>query len=134
MTAPDQPDAIWESQAGESQAGESQAEAIQAGDLLRRGAVLALTVPILGYRYLLSPVLPPACRFLPSCSDYALEALRVHGPVTGLWLTARRLARCHPLGGWGIDPVPPRQPTDGTATDGTASRGTPGTGIDAALD
>lgn len=46
------------------------------------------------------------CRFVPSCSEYAAEAVEVHGAARGAWLTLRRLARCHPLGGWGFDPVP----------------------------
>ena len=78
---------------------------------LRAVLVRALTVPIIGYRFLISPFLPPACRFHPSCSRYALEALRVHGPFKGSWLALRRLARCHPFtvlgGGSGCDPVPP---------------------------
>jgi uncharacterized protein len=73
--------------------------------------VRVLTAPIIAYRSLLSPLLPRACRFHPSCSAYALEALRIHGPARGLWLALRRLARCHPFtslgGGSGCDPVPP---------------------------
>src|SRR5438874_1428270 len=59
---------------------------------LRAVLVRALTAPIVGYRLLISPFLPPACRFHPSCSRYALEALRVHGPFKGSWLGVRRLA------------------------------------------
>jgi len=59
------------------------------------------------YQLMLSPVLPPSCRFLPTCSDYAIEALAEHGPWRGSGLTIRRLARCHPWGGTGYDPVPP---------------------------
>lgn len=58
------------------------------------------------YRALLSPVLPRACRFDPTCSDYAVGALRRHGLWRGLGLAARRILRCHPLGGSGSDPVP----------------------------
>ncbi|RJF89231.1 membrane protein insertion efficiency factor YidD [Oleomonas cavernae] len=67
-----------------------------------------LSLPVLIWRYLISPAMPPACRYLPSCSEYSLEALRVHGPIRGSYLTVRRLARCHPWGGHGYDPVPPR--------------------------
>ena len=78
--------------------------------LPRRLAVAILSAPILAYRYLISPLLPRACRFSPSCSAYALEALSLHGPFKGSWLALRRLARCHPFtllgGGSGYDPVP----------------------------
>lgn len=65
--------------------------------------------PIRVYRRLLSPLLPPACRFHPSCSQYAMDALNTHGPVRGAWLAARRLMRCHPFHPGGLDPVPPVQ-------------------------
>ena len=59
------------------------------------------------YRRWISPALPPSCRFTPSCSAYAIEALRVHGAIRGSWLTARRLLRCAPWHPGGVDPVPP---------------------------
>jgi putative membrane protein insertion efficiency factor len=59
------------------------------------------------YQLLLSPLLSPSCRYLPTCSSYAIEALRAHGALTGSWLAARRILRCHPWGGQGLDPVPP---------------------------
>ena len=59
------------------------------------------------YKRVLSPLLPPACRFTPTCSVYAVEALSRHGAWRGSWLSARRLCRCHPWGGHGYDPVPP---------------------------
>ncbi len=58
------------------------------------------------YRRWLSPALPPACRFVPTCSAYAEEALAKHGAARGSWLALRRLLRCHPFGGSGYDPVP----------------------------
>lgn len=58
------------------------------------------------YRKIISPLYGPVCRFFPSCSAYALEAVTVHGAVKGSWLAARRLARCHPWNLGGVDPVP----------------------------
>ena len=58
------------------------------------------------YRNAVSPWTPPACRYMPTCSAYAEEAIREHGPARGGWLALRRLLRCHPLGGHGPDPVP----------------------------
>jgi putative membrane protein insertion efficiency factor len=77
---------------------------------MARLLVALLSAPIRAYRLLISPLMPHSCRFTPSCSVYALEALRIHGPVKGVWLAARRLARCHPIswlgGSSGLDPVP----------------------------
>jgi putative membrane protein insertion efficiency factor len=79
-----------------------------------RALVLAvLLLPLYFYRWIVSPLLPHVCRFTPSCSVYALEALKTHGPWKGLGLAARRLLRCHPIsflgGSSGFDPVPPHQ-------------------------
>lgn len=65
-----------------------------------------LTSPIRLYQRLLSPLLGPRCRFHPSCSHYAIEAIERHGAVRGGWLAARRITRCHPLNEGGFDPVP----------------------------
>lgn len=59
-----------------------------------------------GYRQFISPLTPPSCRYQPTCSGYALEALEKHGAVKGSWLALRRILRCHPWGGSGYDPVP----------------------------
>jgi len=58
------------------------------------------------YQLLISPWLPPSCRFTPTCSQYGLEAFKKHGIFRGLWLTVKRIGRCHPWGGSGPDPVP----------------------------
>ncbi len=58
------------------------------------------------YKRCISPYMPPSCRFTPTCSTYAIEALQKHGPLRGLWLTVKRICRCHPWGGSGYDPVP----------------------------
>ncbi|MES1929086.1 hypothetical protein SADO_07517 [Salinisphaera dokdonensis CL-ES53] len=76
---------------------------------LRWLAVRALQLPILVYRYGISPMIGPRCRYMPTCSAYALEALELHGPIRGGWLAFRRITRCHPLREGGFDPVPPRR-------------------------
>ena len=78
-------------------------------------AVAVLSAPVVAYRRWISPALPARCRFHPSCSGYALEALRTHGAVRGLWLTVRRIARCHPFHPGGYDPVPTPDRTSGAA-------------------
>ncbi|MFX3633625.1 MAG: membrane protein insertion efficiency factor YidD [Candidatus Pristimantibacillus sp.] len=63
--------------------------------------------PIIFYRKVISPHKPPSCRFYPTCSAYAMEALEKHGALQGSWLAAKRIARCHPFHPGGFDPVPP---------------------------
>jgi putative membrane protein insertion efficiency factor len=62
------------------------------------------------YKLLVSPLFAGACRYSPSCSDYMSGAIRTHGVIAGSWLGVKRLCRCHPFGGHGFDPVPPRRP------------------------
>jgi putative membrane protein insertion efficiency factor len=78
--------------------------------IARRGAVLVLVAAVHAYRLLLSPLLGPCCRYEPSCSAYAVEALTRHGPWRGAWLSLRRVLRCHPLRPGGYDPVPSEAP------------------------
>ena len=68
----------------------------------------AVSLPVRAYRLLLSPWVGMHCRYHPTCSAYALEALAKHGALRGAWLAARRIGRCHPWGGSGIDEVPDR--------------------------
>ena len=84
-----------------------------------RGALLLLR----GYKVAVSPLFAGACRYLPSCSDYAADAIRTHGVLRGMFLAAGRLARCQPFGGSGYDPVPPRRvrvSTEGAGPHGLA--------------
>ncbi len=69
-------------------------------------AARVLALPVRAYRLLLSPYVGHNCRYTPTCSAYALEALARHGALKGGWLMLRRLARCHPWGGFGVDDVP----------------------------
>lgn len=65
-----------------------------------------LILPIRFYQLCISPLLPPSCRYTPTCSQYAIEAIRKHGALRGSWLAIKRICRCHPWGGSGYDPVP----------------------------
>ena len=71
------------------------------------GAARLLMLLITGYRRFISPMIPPRCRFAPSCSAYALQAVAEHGAARGAWLAVRRVGRCHPFNPGGYDPVPP---------------------------
>ncbi|OAD91613.1 membrane protein insertion efficiency factor YidD [Aequorivita soesokkakensis] len=64
---------------------------------------------IRGYQNFISPLLPSSCRYTPTCSHYAVEALQTHGLLKGGWLAAKRIASCNPWGGSGYDPVPPKK-------------------------
>lgn len=82
-----------------------------------------LLVLIRGYRRFVSPMLGERCRFAPSCSAYALEALQVHGAGRGGWLAVRRIGRCHPFNPGGHDPVPPRRSSSVTMDAAVAAPG-----------
>ncbi|MFM7053506.1 MAG: membrane protein insertion efficiency factor YidD [Bacteroidota bacterium] len=73
---------------------------------MRRIMIGILIAPILFYRKFISPLLPPSCRYVPSCSEYGIQAITKHGPIKGGWLTAKRILSCNPWGGHGHDPVP----------------------------
>jgi len=76
---------------------------------LQKALSYLLIFLVKGYQYLISPLFPSACRYVPTCSHYTIEALRVHGPFKGSWLAAKRISSCHPWGGSGYDPVPPKR-------------------------
>lgn len=82
-------------------------------NILKAGLKVVLTalgwllmLPIKFYQRCISPFTPPMCRFTPTCSNYAIEAIKKHGPFKGTWLAVKRILRCHPWGGSGYDPVP----------------------------
>ena len=73
---------------------------------MRKLLVCILLLPVRLYRGYISPFTSPSCRFVPTCSEYTIQALQKHGPIKGLYLSIRRILRCHPWGGSGYDPVP----------------------------
>lgn len=83
-------------------------EIVRAGQERLPAQQRALLALVAAYRRWISPLLPPACRFHPTCSDYAAESIRTHGALRGGGLAVRRVCRCHPLCAGGFDPVPPR--------------------------
>lgn len=85
-----------------------------------------LALPVHAYRLALSPWLGRNCRFAPTCSAYALEALETHGALRGGWLALRRIARCHPWGGEGFDPVPSKTCPHETPEEGRPAGSDPG--------
>jgi len=83
-------------------------------DMIRIGKVLTkilgwvLLGPVYFYKYAISPLTPASCRHVPSCSEYAVQAIKIHGPLKGVWLATKRISKCHPWGTEGYDPVPPK--------------------------
>lgn len=75
-------------------------------DLFKRIIRFPFVLAIKLYQWILSPIWPAACRYEPTCSHYAIEAIEKRGIFVGLWLGIRRISRCHPWGGFGYDPVP----------------------------
>lgn len=73
---------------------------------MRKICIFILILPIRFYQCCISPLFPPMCRFTPTCSEYAIQAIRKHGAIKGLLLAIKRICRCHPFGGGGYDPVP----------------------------
>ena len=73
---------------------------------LKKIGISLVLIPIYFYKYCISPLTPASCRFAPTCSEYALQAIKKYGPFKGGYLAARRILRCHPWGGSGYDPVP----------------------------
>ena len=84
-------------------------DAVRHSEPIHAGAAALLVLALIrAYKLLISPLFTGSCRFYPSCADYMSEAIHLHGAVTGVWLGTRRLARCHPFGSHGFDPVPRR--------------------------
>ncbi len=74
--------------------------------LIKKIIILPFILLVKAYQYFISPLIPPACRYHPTCSQYSIDALKKHGLFKGLWLSVKRISRCHPWGGHGFDPVP----------------------------
>ena len=89
---------------------------------IRKLLSMIILLPVYAYRLMISPLLGVNCRFQPSCSEYAIDAIRLHGPLKGGYLSARRMMRCHPGGGSGYDPVPPSAEDKNQREEGSAGR------------
>ena len=77
--------------------------------MLNKVATFPLVILILGYQLIISPLLGSNCRFMPTCSEYAMESLRSYGLIKGSYLTIKRIGKCHPWGGHGYDPIPTKK-------------------------
>ena len=76
------------------------------GSMIKKGIGRLLILRVRLYQVAISPYTPASCRYTPTCSQYAIQAIRKHGPLKGTWLAIKRILRCHPWGGSGYDPVP----------------------------
>ena len=77
--------------------------------MLNKVAIFPLLILIRGYQLIISPLLGSNCRFMPTCSEYAMESLRSHGLIKGSYLTIKRIGKCHPWGSHGYDPIPTKK-------------------------
>ena len=76
--------------------------------VIKKGLGWLLLIPVYFYKYAISQLTPASCRHYPTCSEYAVEAIKIHGPFRGFYLGTRRILKCHPWGTHGYDPVPPK--------------------------
>ncbi|QGY43821.1 membrane protein insertion efficiency factor YidD [Maribellus comscasis] len=79
------------------------------GNILQKTLSWILLLPVYLYKYGISPLTPASCRHVPTCSEYAVQALKIHGPFKGFILATKRISKCHPWGTHGYDPVPPKE-------------------------
>jgi putative membrane protein insertion efficiency factor len=78
-------------------------------EIIKKILAFPLILLIKIYQYVISPITPMSCRHTPTCSNYAVEAIKIWGPLKGSWLALKRLSKCHPWGTWGYDPVPAKE-------------------------
>ena len=81
------------------------------GRFIIKGIGWILLLPVYIYKYVISPYTPASCRHVPTCSEYAVQAIKIHGPLRGFLLASKRIGKCHPWGTQGYDPVPPKRDT-----------------------
>jgi putative membrane protein insertion efficiency factor len=74
--------------------------------IIRKTVIFIVLSPVYFYKYCISPLTPATCRYVPTCSEYTVQAIKKYGPLKGSWLAIKRISRCHPWGGHGFDPVP----------------------------
>jgi putative membrane protein insertion efficiency factor len=77
--------------------------------ILKRILIIIMIIPVKIYQLMISPLMPASCRHIPTCSQYAIDAIKIHGVFAGTWLAVKRVLRCHPWGTHGYDPVPPKK-------------------------